>query len=97
MYHFLDLQGNWVDFKFNESIYDTNIREYGEKWHKGGVKDKKQNVFDDFIAAAEFLIENNYTTSKLIAINGGSNGGLLVCACMNQRPDLFRCVVSQVG
>lgn len=71
--------------------------EYGEAWHQAGMKDKKQNVFDDFIAAAEWLIENNYTNNKKIAIFGGSNGGLLVGACMTQRPELFGAAMPAVG
>ena len=63
--------------------------EFGEKWHKDGMLDKKQNVFDDFIAAAEWLIENNYTQTKLLTIEGGSNGGLLTGAAVTQRPELF--------
>jgi len=77
-----------------------NIRgggEYGKKWHEEGIKMKKQNVFDDFIAAAEYLIENNYTTSDYLAIRGGSNGGLLVGATMTQRPDLMQVALPAVG
>jgi len=71
--------------------------EYGEEWHKAGTKEQKQNVFDDFIAAAEWLIENNYTKPERLAIQGGSNGGLLVGAAMTQRPDLFGAALPAVG
>lgn len=71
--------------------------EYGEEWHKGGMKLKKQNVFDDFIGAAEWLIANKYTSREKLAIGGGSNGGLLVGAAMTQRPELFRAALPAVG
>jgi len=71
--------------------------EYGKGWHNAGTQMKKQNVFDDFIAAAEFLIENKYTSPEYLAIRGGSNGGLLVGACMTQRPELFRVALPAVG
>ncbi len=71
--------------------------EYGKKWHKAGIKTKKQNVFDDFIAAAEYLIVNNYTSSDYLAIRGGSNGGLLVGATITQRPDLMKVALPAVG
>ena len=71
--------------------------EYGEEWHKAGMKLNKQNVFDDFIAAAEWLIANKYTRAETLAISGGSNGGLLVGATLNQRPDLFGAALPAVG
>ena len=78
----------------------ANLRgggEYGEEWHKAGNLTRKQNVFDDFIACAEYLVETKYTTPQRLCIEGGSNGGLLMGAVLTQRPDLFRAVVSHVG
>lgn len=92
---------NSVAFLENGGIYAVaNIRggnEYGEEWHKGGIRENKQNVFDDFIAGAEYLIKEKYTSSPKLAIHGRSNGGLLVGAVMTQRPDLMKVALPGVG
>jgi prolyl oligopeptidase len=92
--HFNPSAAWWIE---HGGIYEVaNIRgggEFGEEWHRAGMLDKKQNVFDDFIAAAEWLIEKRYTNSRKLAIWGGSNGGLLVGTVLTQRPDLFQAVV----
>ncbi len=90
-----------IPFLENGGIYAVAClrggSEYGEEWHQAGTKMNKQNVFDDFISAAEWLISNKYTDRDHLAIMGGSNGGLLIGACMTQRPDLYKVCIPEVG
>ena len=89
----------WIHH-FDGVFVVANVRgggEYGERWHKDGYKSKKANTYLDLCACAEWLISNDYTQSEKISLTGGSNGGLTVAACANMRPDLFACVVIQVG
>lgn len=92
---------NYIPFIENGGVYvQVNMRggnEYGQAWHEAGTKLNKQNVFDDFISAAEYLIANGYTQKRMIGIMGGSNGGLLIGACVNQAPELFGAAVPRVG
>jgi len=92
--------GNLVWMEMGGVYAQPNLRgggEYGEEWHQAGMKSRKQNVFDDFIAAAQWLIDNKYTSTRKLAIGGGSNGGLLIGAALTQRPDLFGAALPSVG
>ena len=92
--------GNMVWLEMGGIYAVPNLRgggEYGEEWHQAGTKLRKQNVFNDFIASAEWLVQQGWTSPKKLAIQGGSNGGLLVGACMTQRPDLYGACLPAVG
>jgi len=97
--YFSSIRLPWLS-NFNGLFCIANIRgggEYGQEWHNNGIKAKKQNSYDDFIAAGDYLVNEKYTTKEKLAILGGSNGGLLVGACLNQRPDLFSAGVAACG
>src|SRR3989454_3926247 len=94
------LQGDWSSDVCSSDLAVPNLRgggEYGEEWHQGGMHEKKQNVFDDFIAAAEYLIAQRYTSPAKLAIAGGANGGPLLGAALTQRPGPFRAALPPPG